>query len=497
MIRTIFVGLAAIAITLANPLPVNAQTPIVTTPGPDATYAALDADFQSWMIENNVPGLIWGVVQDGKVIHMRALGVQDIETKTPVTADTAFRIASMSKAFTGFAILKLREQGKLRLDDPVSKYIPPVKRWGGEFPLSDLLHHTAGFVTDDPWGDRQQPMPETEFSKLLQNGVPRSTAAGSRFEYSNFGYAMLGRVISNAAGINFSRYIEKQVFAPLGMTGTTYEVGAIPVSRLAIGYRWEDGAWLREPSMAHGAFGSMGGVVTTGNDYAKWVGFLTLGLSKPKYGIVSDPLVWKLQDGGGFPQARRRPGKTAADCRLAAVYAAGLLSGNDCELGHVLFHGGGFPGYGSHMLILPETGTGVFALSNRTYAGPSGPVWDAATVLLKSGLIQKRGLTVSPNLDAAYQTAKTLWISGGFAKLDNRKFAMNFFMDRGQSHWEKHLAEKTSRAGKCDTGSAVSATGNLSGSFEWICEKGKVRGSLLLAPTFDPQIQALSFEVSD
>ncbi len=372
MLRLFLTGIAAIALSTPVSQSTIAQTQVALSSNSDATFETLDSDFQKWMQDNNVPGLVWGVVQDGKLLHLRALGVQDIETKTPVTANTAFRIASMSKAFTGFAILKLREQGKLRLDDPVWKYIPDVKKWGGDFPVSDLLHHTAGFVTDDPWGDRQQPMPEAEFSKLLKTGVPRSTAPGSRFEYSNFGYAMLGRIISNASGTNFSNYISKQVFVPLDMKATTYEVGSVPVSRLAIGYRWEKGTWLREPSMAHGAFGSMGGVVTTGNDYAKWVGFLALGLAKPEYGIVSDPLVWKMQNGGGFPQARRRPGNSAPDCRLAAIYAAGLLSGNDCELGHVLFHGGGFPGYGSHMLICPKQGPAYSHLATALMRGRRG-----------------------------------------------------------------------------------------------------------------------------
>ncbi len=496
MIRKIFTGLVAVSMSaIASAQTVVSHTVDQGEASLAATLVGLDADFARWMADSNVPGLVWGIVHDGKLIHIRALGVQDVETKSPVTAETAFRIASMSKAFTGFAILKLRDQQKLRLDDPVSKFIPEVRRWGRDITVSNLLHHTAGFVTDDPWGDRQQPMPEVEFTKLLKTGVPLSSGIGSRFEYSNFGYAMLGRIVSNASGVNFSTYIGNHVFKPLEMPATSYEVGNVPASRLAAGYRWEGGAWLREPSMAHGAFGAMGGVVTSGNDYAKWVNYLAQGLAMPEDGIPSDPVLWKMQDGGGFPQARRRPGKSAPDCRLSAVYAAGLISGNDCELGHVLFHGGGFPGYGSHMLVLPETGTGIFALSNRTYAGPSGPVWDAATKLLKLNIIKKRNRAVSMFLHTSYTAAKTLWENGGFDKIDDRRFAMNFFMDRKKPLWAKQLNEIQGKVGTCNTDAPLIANGRLSGNFEWQCEKGKIKGSLLLAPTFDPQIQSLNFDI--
>jgi serine-type D-Ala-D-Ala carboxypeptidase/endopeptidase len=497
MIRTALMGLMALSSPIVfSAKPAIAQTKAAAPATVDEALVAIDADFARWMQESNVPGLVWGVVRDGKLIHLRSMGIKDIDSKPPVTGDTAFRIASMSKAFTGYAILKLRDEGKLRLDDPVWKHVPEVQKWGEDITIADLLSHTAGFVTDDPWGDRQQPMPEAEFTALLSKGVPRNTARGTRFEYSNFGYALLGRIISNSAKVNFSKYVEGRVLQPLGMNTTTYEVGKVPAATLAIGYRWEEGAWLREPTMAHGAFGSMGGVVTTGNDYAKWISFLLSGMATPAGGSVNNKTVWEMQRGSGFPQARRRPGKSASECKVSAVYAAGLLAGNDCVLGNVLFHGGGFPGYGSHMLLIPETGAGIFALSNRTYAGPSGPVWDAATALVKAGFLTRRPSSPSASLDTAYANAKSLWSNGNFKSLNDKGFAMNFFMDRSKLLWEKRLGEWKAQVGSCDTGSPLVANGNLSASFEWSCQKGKIKGSLLLAPTFETQIQSLSYDIA-
>ncbi|HNN57078.1 MAG TPA: serine hydrolase domain-containing protein, partial [Novosphingobium sp.] len=241
----------------------------------EQTYAALDADMAAWAKSHDVPGLAWGVVIDGKLAHLGTFGTQTVGADArPVSGDTGFRIASMSKAFTAYAIMLLRDEGKLRLDDPVAKYIPEVARWAPDIAVADLLHHSAGFVTDDPWGDRHQPMSEADFTRLLKAGVPRTAAPETRYEYSNLGYAMLGRIVSNVSGRDFSEFIAERVFSPLGMASTTYEFSTFPAERRAMGYRWEDGAWRAEPVMAHGAFGAMGGITTSANDYARWVSFL-------------------------------------------------------------------------------------------------------------------------------------------------------------------------------------------------------------------------------
>lgn len=456
-------------------------------------FAALDADFAKWMEEAHVPGLVWGIVKDGKLVHVKALGVQELTARTPVTPDTAFRIASMTKAFTGYSILKLRDEGKLRLDDPVSKYVPETSGWAKGITVGDLLHHTAGFVTDDPWGDRQQPLPEAEFTKMLEAGVPFSTAPGTRYEYSNFGYALLGRIVSNVSKQDYAARVEATLLKPLGMKSSRYEVRDVPVGKLALGYRWENDAWAPEPVMPHGAFGAMGGLVTTGNDYAKWVSYLLAAWPAREQEVLSHKTVRAMQYGGGMLHARRRPGKEGDNCRLSAIYGAGLVAANDCVLGNVLFHGGGFPGYGSHMLLIPDTGVGLFALTNRTYAGPTAPVWDAATNLFRSGYITPRPTPVSPALDTAYAAARRIWKSGG-PEEERPNLAMNFAMDRSDDNWRKYLSGLSGQLGACDDSAAIIATGNLSGRFSWTCAKGKLEGTILLAPTQTPQIQSLTLQ---
>jgi serine-type D-Ala-D-Ala carboxypeptidase/endopeptidase len=490
---------ALLSLLLVSALPLDS---VRAQPAPAApvamaeTLAAQDAAFSKWMADNHVPGLVWGVVVDGKLVHVKAIGVQDLgDTKRPVTINTGFRIASMSKAFTGYAILKLRDEGKLRLDDPAAKYIPEIKSWGADITVADLLHHTAGFVTDDPWGDRQQVMPEAEFTKLLKAGVPRTAPRGTRYEYSNMGFAMLGRIISNVSKKDYASYIGANVFDPLGMDATTYENADVPVQFKAIGYRWENDTWAEEPYMRHGAFGAMGGITTNANNYALWIGHLLSAWPAVGGDAKAKQTIRAMQFGGGLPHRRTRPGKEGANCRISGIYGAGIVSANDCILGNVLFHGGGFPGYGSHMLVVPDAGFGVFALSNRTYAGPSAPVWDAATAFIQSGVMKPRELTVSPLLTDGYAATKLIWQDGSVAGQKTR-LAMNFLLDRSAANWTKTLADLKAKSGSCDTSAPITPTGALSGRFSWNCTNGKVNGNLLLAPTKDTQIQSLGFEAT-
>ena len=169
----------------------------------------------------------------------------------------------------------------------------------------------------------------------------------------------------------------------------------------------------------------------------------------------------------------------------------GFNAAMDCELGLTLSHGGGYPGYGSHVLLLPDYGVGVFALANRTYAGPRPPVWDAAVALLHAGDLSSRATVVSPALGTAYAGVVRAFVSGSVTGTSDL-LAMNFLMDRDADHWARDIAALKAQVGACDTTAPVRPTGALSGEFTWTCATGRVHGELLLAPTSTPQIQSLS-----
>lgn len=461
-----------------------------------AALAEVDKIFADWRLASHAPGVVYGIVADGRLVHVEGLGVQDLDSNKPVTADSLFRIASMSKAFTALAILELRDEGKLSLDAPAETYVPELKNW--RYPTSDspkisvrnLLTHTAGFVEDNPWGDRQQVMTEAEFTALLNEGVAFSRAPGLAMEYSNLGYALLGRIITNVSGTGYQNYIRREIMVPLGMASTGYDIFASPANRRAIGYRWQDNKWVREPDMKDGTFGAMGGVETSADDYAKWVAFL-LDAWPARDGADKGPVkrstVREIVTGSNFVAARQRPGAT---CRQAVAYAMGWSVVEDCDLGRVVTHTGGYPGYGSVVMLLPEKGVGLFAFSSRTYGGASVPAWRAAQALEKAGALAERTLPISAGLTAAYDAAKAVWTAGDIAAAP---LGNNMLLDRDAARWKKQIADVKAEVGSCKTDAPIKPISAMEGRFTWTCETGRVSGRVQRSPKQTVEIQALEF----
>jgi len=465
----------------------------------------IDAVFREFKEDSHVSGLVWGVVKNGRLVHYGGSGVQDLETARPVSAGSLFRIASMSKAFTALAILKLRDDGKLSLDAPAETYVPELAGWtyptddSPRIRVRDLLSHVGGLVTDDPWGDRHQPLAEEDFTVMLRAGVPFSRPPQVAFEYSNFGYALLGRIITNVSRRPFDDYIQAEIMAPLGMASTGYEVSEAPIERRALGYRWENDAHVLEPTMGRGVFGAMGGVQTSVDDYARWVAFL-LDAWPARNGAEQGPVrrssVRELAQGLNFPRiylAEREGPEGPRECALAITYGMGMNARTDCDLGFVLTHAGGYPGYGSYVLLIPDSGVGVFAFANGTYAIPAEPVTMAAIALHRAGLAPARKLAVSAVLAAAHRVAADLYSAGDLGP-GEAMLAMNFLMDRSAENWVRELAKLKQQVGECAGVAPIEATGMLSGEFEWTCERGAISGEILLAPTNPPGIQSLSLE---
>lgn len=491
-----------LAAALVVAVPVSAQE------APPKTLQQLapeiDALFAKFQADQHVPGLVYGVVKDGKLAYVKGLGVQNIDDDRPVTPDTLFRIASMTKAFTALSILKLRDDGKLRLDDLAEDYIPEMKRWtyptkdSPRIRIRDLLQHVGGFVTDDPWGDRQQVLPQGEFTKMIAAGVPFSRAPQTAHEYSNFGYALLGRIVSKASGMAYTDYVRQTILTPLGMTSSGYDAPHAPKARYALGYRWENERWTAEPEMVDGAFNSMGGLQVSAKDYAKWVAFL-LSAWPPRddadTGPVKRSTVREIAQGSNFISVTNRNGSSGATaCKLATAYGMGWRVAQDCDLGLTLAHGGGYPGYGSHVMLMPDYGVGIFALSNRTYAGPSAPAWDAAVAMDRAGLLEARAEPVSSAVAGAYAAAKAAYAAGDLGPLQGR-LAMNFLMDRSAENWAAEFAKLKSEVGACPGEEPLVARGAMAAAFRLTCEKGRLDGALLLAPTTPVTIQSLRLRV--
>ncbi len=493
--------LALAGLLLAVAPPLLAQDRVATlTPA----FADLDRIFTDYAGHGHVPGMAWGVILDGRLVHTGTLGVQDIVTQAPVTADSVFRIASMTKSFTAVAILSLRDAGKLSLDDPAERYVPELA--GLVYPTTDspritiahLLSHAAGFPEDNPWGDQQLALSDTQMTALMRQGIPFSNPPGLSYEYSNYGFAILGRIVATVSGMPYGDYVRTRVLDPLGLSATTLDALAVPPGRLTHGYRWEDERWKEEPPLPDGAFGAMGGMLTSLRDLSRYVAWM-MDAWPARDGADAGPLrrasrremqqVWRA----GPALARRTP--SGALQLTAGGYGYGLRISQSCEFGHIVAHSGGLPGFGSLMRWYPEYGLGVVAMGSLTYTSWATRFDAAVDALLRTGALRPRQPAPAPALTAMRAEVTRLiqqWDDG----LADRIAANNLFLDRSRERRRDEIAALREKHGACRGDGALVAENALRGEWVMPCERGALRVAITLAPTVPPQLQHLAVRSS-
>jgi CubicO group peptidase (beta-lactamase class C family) len=374
--------------------------------------SAVESLMHDFWIAGGQPGIAYAVVADGELVHTAGIGVRRLGGPAP-DADTVFRIASMTKSFTASAVLMLRDEGLLRLDDEVAEYVPEVAALkpptddAAPITVRSLLTMTAGLPTDDPWGDRRQDLPDEEFAKLLTGGLSFTWTPGTAYEYSNLGYALLGRVITAAAGRPYSELVTERLLAPLGMGSTVFTADAVPADRLAQGYRREEPlghgrrAWLEVPFARYGAFASMGGLFSSVRDLARWVGgFSSAYPPRDAEPAGEHPLRRSSrremqQPHIGLPATITWSSVAAPPAVRSTGYGFGLLVEDDPQFGALVSHSGGYPGFGSHMRWHPASGLGVIVLGNSTYAA-AGRIGSRILDVLLAGRPGGRGPGASP-----------------------------------------------------------------------------------------------------
>ncbi len=346
----------------------------------DAPWEAVDQSAARFAARGGQPGLAYGIVVGGELVHSGGAGEAFAGGPVP-DAGTVFRIASMTKSFTASLIMLLRDVGVLALDDPAERYAPEVAGVRSAAPdtppvtIRQLLTMTGGFPTDDPWGDRQQGLPLDEFDRLLRDGEIRAAwVPGTRFEYSNLGYAILGRVITAVTGGRYESAIRDRLLGPLQMDRTGFEAAEFNAAELARGYRRDGVGWQEVEPDPSGAFAPMGGVFSCVADLARWVGGFAGAFPAGPLGAGQDghPLSRASRREMQLAQVAILDGADAAAVRFSGPaswsYGFGLFAVEDREFGTIIQHSGGYPGYGSQMRWHPATGLGAIVLANSTYA---------------------------------------------------------------------------------------------------------------------------------
>jgi CubicO group peptidase (beta-lactamase class C family) len=503
MIRILGTGLALLVtllVTLFVVVP-GAQPP--AAPKLADAFAGVDRLFTNFTAERHVPGAAWGIIVDGRLAHVGVAGVRDVATKAPVDADTVFRIASMTKSFTAMSILKLRDEGKLSLDDPAERYAPEMA--GMTYPASDapritirhLLSHAEGFPEDNPWGDRQLADTDEQLSQMLRAGIPFSNAPGIAYEYSNLGFAILGRIVSNVSKMRYQDYVAANIVRPLGMTSTTLEPSEVAATHLAHGYRWEDEQWKNEPLLANGSFGSMGGMLTSVRDLSRYVGVF-LSAWPPHDGPETAPIrrssLREMQHlWSPAPASVTRDRATGAVQLNLGGYGYGLRISQTCSFRTIVSHGGGLPGFGSVMTWLPDYGIGIVAFGNLTYTGWGGVATSALEALVKKGDLHPRQPTPSPALTGARDRVSRL-VASWDDRLADSLAAENLFLDQSKDRRRAEIERLRATVGACTPGSGTfdSIENAMRAQWTMSCERGKLEVAITLAPSMPPKVQFLS-----
>jgi CubicO group peptidase (beta-lactamase class C family) len=468
-----------------------------------AAFPEIEKLFDTWFAARHVPGAVLGIIIDGELVWVKANGIRETKDRAPVTPDTVFRIASMTKSFTALSILKLRDEGKLSLDDPVAKYVPALASLA--YPTKDsptltirhLLTHSEGFPEDNPWGDRQLAQSDETIRAWMRDGIPFSSAPGTAYEYSNYGFGILGQVVAKVSGRPYADYVRDNILVPLGMSSSTFEMSAVPRDRIAIGYRWEDNVWKAEPILAHGSFGSMGGLWTTARDLARYVAFHMSAVpprDEAERGPVRRSSVREMQQAWRAQPAFAVRGTVDAPLQLIlSSYGYGLGIAQDCRFNYIVGHGGGLPGYGSLMRWLPEYGVGVIAMGNQTYTGFGSLIADTLAALDRTGALRPRVVQPSPALLSAQEDVSQLitkWDDG----LAKRIAADNLFLDTSAEVRAARFRELSATHGACSNTGTIEPENALRGAWRMTCERGWLDVNITLAPTSPPRVQLINVQ---
>jgi CubicO group peptidase (beta-lactamase class C family) len=339
--------------------------------------AALDY-IPSWlefqMRQSEQPGCVIAIAQRGRIVLERAFGHADLVAGTALTPRHRFRVASHSKSFTASGIMKLREQGRLRLDDPVGQYLGDLHKAVARVTIAQLLSHSAGLMRDGNdsghWTDRRR-FPAVE---LIRDDLSAGTAieANTRFKYSNYGYGLAGLVIEAITGESYSAWIKREIVDKAGLTETAPDVPLAKGAKLARGHSGKLPLGRRvifPGEAATNALAAATGFVSTAADLARFFGQLA---PSAKTSVLT----------AASRREMIRPQWREPHSSLERYYGLGIISGRlgDWEW---FGHSGGFQGYITRTAVLPGKDLTVSVLTNAA-DGFAHPWFEGAVHILRS-----------------------------------------------------------------------------------------------------------------
>ena len=326
---------------------------------------------QRQVSEHEIPSLVVGLLVDGELLWWRGYGVRDLEQGGPVTAHTVYRIGSITKVITGMALLRLRDEGRLALDDPAERYLPELAqvryptRDSRPITLRQLLTHTSGLPRlgeFDYAKPRKKGVVEREVLESLRD-LDLQYVPGTDHVYSNFGFALLGIIVGRVTGERYRDYVTRELLLPLGMGSTAWHHASVTSESLATGYAKENGRYVARHHWLLGHSEAMGGLYASLDDMVRFTAFhmtawppgarddrppLRNGSLRESHMVGG----WQAPGGGG----------TGIGWGVTKLGDAGQLE----------FHTGATHQYAATVMFLPRERLGYVALTNCGQL--SGPV---------------------------------------------------------------------------------------------------------------------------
>jgi CubicO group peptidase (beta-lactamase class C family) len=315
----------------------------------------------------NAPGASVVVMKNDTIIFKKAYGSADLKEQRTVTATTNFRLASVTKEFTAMCILMLQEKGNLSLDDKIFKFFPDFPLYGKDITVRNLLNHTSGLIDYESFVPDSQSYQvlDNDCLELLKKADSLYFQPGTKYQYSNSGYAMLALIVERASGKRYADFVKENVFTKTGMqTSVAFENGISTVPNRAYGYSLMNGVWVQTDQSNTSAVLGDGGIYSNGEEMALWISALwNHKLISPQ----TQELAWSnaaLNDG------------TPID------YGMGWHIETYKGIRHP-HHGGSSRGFRNHILVFPDQKLMVIILTNRNQSDPIVQAHAVADLFLK------------------------------------------------------------------------------------------------------------------
>lgn len=483
------------------PVAADAVTYVFPDPDRKARLTKGVSELQPWLEERgremNAAGLFVGVVVDDELVASASYGFRNAPEGARIDEDSVFRIGSITKPITTMAVLELRDAGLLQLDAPVASYLPEIRavqaltRDAAPITIRHLLTHSSGLpreaVSADDTGGRG-----TSERALLKSlsGLALEFEPGSRYQYSNLGFTLLGIVIARVSGVPYRQYLQEHLFGPLGLASATWEAARVPPGRLALPHKLDDTKTFQvDPKEeVFGVREAGGGLYISGRDFARFLAW-QLGAQPPGQELATVGLRRssrrEAQQPGRFTGFSVQPPRAGTPWVANAEASAVGLSWHgysNCDYDYVVFHNGLVHTYATDSALLPRHGVGVFAFAN-SHVDVGRLRRELLDKLKQTGALvprEQRPLETT-RLDVALGRlleVYDVWDENKYQAMLSEQHKRNITQEREQ----QELTEYRELHGACRSGRMLHYTSQNVARYLLECERARLEMALYLNP---------------